>query len=169
MVLSIPTEVYFIRHGIAAQRGTYLNDDERPLVAKGVHKTQQVAARLHDLGLRFDTMLASPLLRSPQTASILQAAGLTAEVEAFEALAPDGPLETWLNWLAPWQQAGHQRLALIGHEPDLSQWAQTLVHGQIQNRWVLKKAGIIGLSLPEANDAIGNSQIFALIPPRFLI
>jgi phosphohistidine phosphatase len=168
MVSSILTEVYFIRHGIAAERGTYANDDERPLVAKGVRKMQEVAARLKVMGLTFDTVLTSPLVRAQETAGFLLEAGLTDQVEIFKELAPGGNLEVWLSWLEAWQRSGKARLALVGHEPDLGCWAQVLVEGRNHNRWVLKKAGVIGLMVPEAQGAIANSLLFALIAPRFL-
>ena len=54
------TQVYFIRHGIAAERSTYADDAQRPLVEKGMRTTRTVAKRLADLGLPFDTLLTSP-------------------------------------------------------------------------------------------------------------
>lgn len=65
-------ELYLIRHGIAAERGTYPKDEERPLTEKGRAKTQKVAQRLYALGLRFDFILTSPLVRARQTAEILK-------------------------------------------------------------------------------------------------
>ncbi|NEQ71316.1 MAG: phosphohistidine phosphatase SixA, partial [Symploca sp. SIO2D2] len=35
-------ELYLIRHGIAADRGNYTNDEERPLTDKGRQKTDKV-------------------------------------------------------------------------------------------------------------------------------
>ncbi|MEO0532274.1 MAG: phosphohistidine phosphatase SixA [Cyanobacteria bacterium P01_A01_bin.123] len=169
MALSIPTELYLIRHGIAAERGTYDNDCDRPLTAKGDVKTHQIAERLKALGLNFETLLTSPLVRARQTADILSAVGLSAAVDVCDHLAPNGNFAAWLTWLASWQQTGQSRLALIGHEPDLSRWAQILVEGQISDRWVLKKAGVIGLQVPEARQARGQSQLVWLSPPRFLL
>lgn len=34
-------ELYLIRHGLAAERGTYTNDDERPLTDEGVRKRSE--------------------------------------------------------------------------------------------------------------------------------
>lgn len=169
MVLSIQTEIYLIRHGLAAERGTYTNDDERPLTDSGRKKTRQVAERLQHIGLSFETLLSSPLVRAQQTASILVDVGLAHQVEVSTTLAPDGSLQSWLSWLAEWQRLGHQRLALVGHEPDLSTWAQQLVIGQSCDRWTLKKAGIIGLKVPAANQAIGHSHLIWLTPPRFFL
>lgn len=163
------THVYFIRHGIAAERGTYSDDDQRPLVEKGIRKTENVAQRLVELGLYFDTLLTSPLVRAIQTAEILCEANLAESYQVFEPLAPDGKLQDWLTWLGQWQSIVPASLALVGHEPDLSQWAQQLVQGHIDNRWGLKKAGIIGVTVPKAAEAVGYSHLFWLAPPRFLL
>lgn len=163
------TQVYFIRHGIAAERGTYADDSQRPLIEKGLLRTTTVAERLMALGLRFDTLLTSPLVRAEQTARIFKQSGLVDRYEVFTELAPEGDLSIWLRWLGQWQTQGHATLALVGHEPDLSEWAQQLVHGGSPAQWILKKAGIIGLAVPAAQQALGHSQLFWLTPPRFII
>lgn len=163
------TELYLVRHGIAAERSTYANDDDRPLTAKGRSRTQAVAQRLQTLGCVVDCILASPLIRARQTADILLEVGIADVLEINDRLAPGGGLEAWLTWLAGWQaQHPHSRLALVGHEPDLSHWAQRLVEGQVSDRWTLKKAGVIGVQVPSAADAIGRSQLFWLTPPRLM-
>ncbi|MEO1094427.1 MAG: phosphohistidine phosphatase SixA [Cyanobacteria bacterium J06638_28] len=164
------TDLYFIRHGIAVERGLYAEDAERPLTAKGQGRTRQVAQRLKDLGCEVDCILSSPLVRAQQTADILLSVGLAQRAETLVMLAPGGDLQRWLAWLAQWQTE-HPRsaLALVGHEPDLSTWAQHLVMGQVSDRWILKKAGVIGVQVPEADIAIGQGQLFWLTPPRLLL
>ena len=170
MALSPPTELYLIRHGIAAERGTYRGDNERPLTDPGKARTRAVALRLLDLGCQVDKILTSPLVRAQQTAEILQAVGIAPTVATSATLAPGGQLSDWLPALAQWQtEQPSGRLALVGHEPDLSDWAQQLVTGQGGDRWRLKKAGVIGLHVPAAETAIGNSELFWLTPPRLLL
>jgi phosphohistidine phosphatase len=180
------TEVYFIRHGIAVARQEGSEDEGRSLTQKGIAKTQRIAQRLSDLGLQFDTLLSSPLVRAQQTSEILQAAGLASHAQDFLPLQPGGNLLDWLIWLGqwqfahsnanhaePWENSVHTSVALVGHEPSLSQWAQQLVSGPSPTSqtsgWILKKAGIIGLQVPAAKRAIGHSQLFWLSPPRFLL
>jgi phosphohistidine phosphatase len=187
------TEAYFIRHGIAQARGDIL-DEARSLTPKGIDKTQRVAQRLVEVGLQFDVLLSSPLVRAWQTAEILRSAGLATKIEEFLPLSPAGNIADWLAWLARWQTSLLEQAAaepvsmavgLVGHEPTLSQWAQQLVYGhslvqldgqidgqldrQLSDRWMLKKAGIIGLELPTASQAMGGSRLFWLAPPRFLL
>lgn len=167
---SLQTELYFIRHGIAAKRGTFANDNDRPLTDKGRARTQAIAQRLVVLGCRTELILSSPLVRAHQTTQILLEAAVAPTAETCEALAPSGDLQAWLPWLAQWQ-SDHpiSRLALVGHEPNLSEWAQQLVSSHRGDRWQLKKAGIIGIRVPSAQQAVGHSELFWLTPPRLLL
>ena len=164
------TELYLIRHGIAADRKLHSNDEERELTDKGQQKTKKVAKRLHKLGKKFDLILTSPLVRSRQTADILQAVGLSSQIEESAALAPDGNIYSWLGWLEKWRHHSSGKcLALVGHQPDLSNWAEILVWGNAQDKLVLKKAGVIGLILPETGTPVGKSHLFWLSSPSLLL
>ena len=170
MASSPQTELYFIRHGIAADRDTFARDEERPLTEKGQLRTAAIADRLVQLGCRFEHILTSPLIRAHQTTQILLEAGVAPTSTTLKVLAPDGDLHTWLAWLTDWQLVHPvSRLALVGHEPNLSHWAQLLVHGQATHNWRLKKAGVIGVEVPAAEDAIGHGILFWLASPRLLL
>lgn len=162
-------DLYIIRHGLAGEHGSYANDAERPLTEEGKKKTRQVAKRLRDLNLKFDAVLTSPLVRARQTAEILVEAGLSSQLEEASYLAPGGDIDAWLDWLQGWKHPEDACLSLVGHEPDLSEWAETLLWGHTKGKLVLKKAGIIGLTLPDDGSPIGNSELFWLTPPKFLL
>lgn len=164
-------KLYLIRHGIAALREDYANDEERPLTDKGRQKTAQVAKELHDRGLRFDLVLTSPLVRAKETAVILQKAGLASNVEEFTPLAPDGDIQAWVSWLKQrWQRdTSDKSLALVGHQPDLGNWAETLVWGNAQEKLILKKAGVIGIKIPDTQSPIAQSELFLLTSPKWLL
>ena len=163
-------EVYLIRHGIAATRGTYAVDEERPLIAKGKNKTIKVAQRLQSIGLKFDLILTSPLVRAYQTATILKEADLGTKIEQFDCLAPGGDISQWLQWLQQWHiHNPHSRLALVGHQPDLGNWAEMLVWGAIKEQIVLKKAGVIGIEIPSIGSPICRSKLFLLTSPKWFL
>lgn len=162
-------ELYLIRHGIAAEPENYTSDAERPLTDEGKRKTKKVAQRLSDLGLHFDLILTSPLVRARQTADILKSIGLSSQLEESTELAFGGSIQNWLNWLEKWRQNGGSCLALVGHEPNLSNWAEILIWGEARGRLVMKKAGVIGLQLPEIDSPLGSSLLFWLTPPKFLL
>jgi phosphohistidine phosphatase len=165
----MPIQVYLIRHGIAADPEAYERDCDRPLTAKGRAKTKAVGRQLKALNLTFDELLTSPLVRAHQTAEILLKANLSPQLTVVDALAPQGSFTEWLEWLKASQTERSGVLALVGHEPDLSQWAELLILGDVRGAIQLKKAGIIGIEIPDNIDPIGNSILFWLTPPRLLV
>jgi phosphohistidine phosphatase len=160
-------EIFLMRHGIAAELSIDGRDADRQLTAKGIAKTEQVAANLQAKGWQFDLILSSPLMRAYQTAEILLKAGLSDVLEIQPQLAPTGLLADWLSWLQTHRQDNEpmQRIILVGHEPNLSQWAENLVFGQTLDRLHLKKAGVMALQAP-ATDLIGQCKMLWLIPPK---
>lgn len=161
-------ELYLVRHGIAVERSSKTKDEERALTDEGREKTRRVAKSLHELGIRFDLILTSPLVRSRQTAEILNSCKLSSQLEESNYLAPGGDIYDWLKWIEQrYQQL--ETLALVGHQPDLGQWAEILIWGEARDKLVLKKAGIIGLTLPFIVEPVGRSQMFWLTAPKFLL
>jgi phosphohistidine phosphatase len=163
-------ELYLIRHGIAEEHQSGIKDEERALTKEGRQKTEKVAHRLVTLNLRFDLIVTSPLVRARQTADILLASGLSSQLEESHHLAPDGHIFDWIDeWLTPKKFTQNTQIALVGHEPCLSSWAEILLWGEAKGSLVLKKAGMIGVKLPEIGLPVGRSQMFWLTPPRFLL
>jgi phosphohistidine phosphatase len=160
-------ELYLIRHGIAAECQDGEDDARRALTPKGWEKTQKVARRLGELGLSLDVIFASPLVRAQQTGQILLEAGLGRHLETLPALAPEGDLTAALAALVAEETL--EQIALVGHQPDLGQWAETLVWGASQGKLILKKAGVIGLTFNDGVFAPGQGELFLLAPPRFLL
>ena len=161
-------ELYLVRHGLAGQFGDYVDDSQRSLTPEGQKKTHKVAQRLRDFGLCFDRIYTSPYTRANQTAQILQSNGLGESIDCWEALQPDGDRTRVIQQLGEDRKAG-QQVAIVGHEPDLSQLAETLVFGDVRGGLLLKKAGIIGLTAPVEGNLVGHCQLFWLVPPRLLI
>src|SRR4028118_366443 len=161
--------LYLIRHGIAAEPEEYDTDSERPLTKEGERKTRKIAQRLYELEIQFDVILTSPLLRAQQTAQILQTVGLSSKIEESGALAPSGDIGHWVEWYKQWQEIGSRPLALVGHQPDLGQWEENLIWARTKEENNIKKAGIIGLILPETGSPVGRGQMFWLTAPKFLL
>jgi phosphohistidine phosphatase len=168
--------LYLIRHGIAVNLDTTpldstITDELRPLTKEGRNKLKQVAEKLQVSGLKFDLIITSPLIRAKQTTDLLIDRQLGGHLEISPHLAPTGNLPAWLT---EWEKRSRDnlpisKLALVGHEPNLSQWAELLVFGRIYNQLVLKKGGIIGLKFPNDKIAIGTAQLHCLIPPKYLV
>ena len=159
-------QVYLIRHGIALDRALSDADETRPLTEEGQKKTQKIAEAIKSVGVTFDIVLTSPLLRAAQTAEILRDTGLSQTLETFSPLAPDGRIEDWVTWWESWEKG---TVALVGHEPNLGNWAELLIWGKAEGKLVVKKAGIIGLNCPENQSPLGNSELFLLNSPKWLL
>lgn len=163
-------ELYLIRHGIAEEKSENIADGERALTKEGYKKTEKVAQRLKELGLQFDLILTSPLVRARQTSEILLNHGLSSKLEECDDLAGEGDISDWLKfWLEPKNYSSDTKLALVGHEPSLTSWGEILLWGDAKERIVLKKAGMIGIKLPETGSVLGRSQMFWLTPPKYLL
>ena len=162
-------QVYFIRHGIAVDRTLSQPDETRPLTEQGQKKTKKIAQRIQQVGITFDVILTSPLLRATQTAEILRNVGLSQTLETFTPLAPGGNIQNWVQWWESFPQAENGNIALVGHQPDLGNWAELLVWGQAQEKLVLKKAGMIGVNCPHQSSPLGRSELFLLTSPKWFL
>jgi phosphohistidine phosphatase len=158
-------EIFLMRHGIAADLQPGQADADRELTTKGINKTDRVAIAMWEAGWQFDLVMASPLVRARQTAQILLETGLSDMLEINPNLAPDG---VFTNWLQSHQatKSAMKRLMLVGHAPNLSQWAEMLVFGQVIDRLQLKKAGVIMLQVPDDGEIIGKCILLGIVPPK---
>jgi phosphohistidine phosphatase len=156
--------LYLIRHGKAAAGPI---DAERALTADGIAEMRRVARRLAKLGVAFDATLTSPLVRARETADVLAEAGIAGAVEECAALAPGGTLEQALDRVARASARGAGRIALVGHEPGLSEWAARLA-GAPPGALELKKGGVVGRELPDRSPVEGRATLFWLTSPKLL-
>lgn len=125
--MATPTEIYIVRHAIAAERGADSPDDsKRPLTERGVNRFKEAVKGLRRLDVTLDEIFTSPLVRARQTAELL-AAGLDGKppVKVLDALAPGHAPASVLTALA--RAAKRRRIALVGHEPDLGELAAHLI------------------------------------------
>jgi phosphohistidine phosphatase len=161
-------EIFLMRHGIAEDLQPGEMDADRKLTIKGITKTGQVAISMQEKGWEFDMVISSPLVRACQTAQILLESELSKVLEIHPNLAPNGLFDDWLQWLKLYRLTNPtvERLVLVGHEPNLSQWAEMLVFGQVFDRLHLKKAGVIALQAPDISEIVGKCELLWLIPPK---
>jgi len=159
------TTLLLLRHGIAEEPRAGLADGDRALTGRGRSRTRAVLERLLALGLSADGLLSSPLLRARQTAEIAVEAGWAPELSLAAELAPEGAA---LACLPRWCEAcPGESLALVGHEPDLSGLAASLI-GAPAGRLDLRKAGLIQLRLTGA-AAAGEAVLVSLLRPALLL
>lgn len=145
-------EVIVFRHGIALERDEAadmgLSDEERPLTDKGRRRTRAAAAGLRAVldGDRVDSVVTSDLLRARQTAEILVDYVESPPAVESDALRPGAGAEALDAWLHG--QGARDRLVLVGHEPDLSDWVSWGLTRKRERILAFKKAGSCLIEFP---------------------
>jgi phosphohistidine phosphatase len=139
--------LYIVRHAIAVQRGTtgYEDDSQRPLTDNGRKKMEKIVKGLRQFGIELDTILSSPYVRARDTAKILASEFKMQDQLSFsENLIPPGNFEALITEIQEKYDVGS--LALVGHEPMLSQFISWLATGNRDMKIILKKGGVGYLS-----------------------
>jgi len=162
-------ELYLLRHAPAGVRDArrYPSDAERPLTRKGRLKMVLGARGMRTLGLEFDLILSSPLVRARQTARVVRSVfRAPARVRIFRPLSPGVESEALVHALADLPAA--TRLLLVGHEPGLSQLAALLLAGKgSETSLVLKKGGLCRVDF-EGGIAPGAGRLIFHLTPRVM-
>jgi phosphohistidine phosphatase len=154
-------ELYFLRHGIAADAGPAgLGDAGRPLTKEGIAKMQAGARGMRRLGLRLDALLSSPLVRAHETAAIV-ARELGLGLQLSEKLAPGCDMALLFALLG--ENRGAERMMLVGHEPDFSSLVGALTGG---SQVLMKKGGLACVNIERLEQGAGT--LTWLLPPRVL-
>jgi phosphohistidine phosphatase len=157
------TTLYLVRHAVAAERGDEWPDDsQRPLTTRGAARFRDVVRGLASLGVTFDLILSSPLVRTRQTAEILSR-GIPSGVTFIDALAPSGTPAAVISELS--RHLRKQRVAFVGHEPNLGDLAARLIGARVPLPF--KKGGVCRIDIEVLPPkGLGRLQWFA--PPRML-
>jgi phosphohistidine phosphatase len=158
-------ELYLVRHGIAAERGKEWPDDtRRPLTSKGIARMREVVDGLKALDVSFDLILTSPLVRARQTADLLhQGLGGSIPLKETTYLAPGGSRTDLLDLLREGKKS--DRIALVGHEPDLGQLAAFLIGARAP--LIFKKGGIARIDF-DKYPPVPPGQLVWFAAPKML-
>lgn len=152
-------ELYLIRHAEAEERSRTGRDEARALTRRGREEFARAASGLARLGIEFDQLLHSPLLRAMETADLL-ADRVVGETRVANELARDPSTELFALCTG-------LRVALVGHEPWMSELAAWLVTGDRSrgDSFAFKKGAIASL---EGELAPGAMRLVAFWPPATL-
>jgi phosphohistidine phosphatase len=163
--------LYFLRHGIAAERGTarFANDSDRPLTPKGKRKVRRIAKAMLALDLRFDLILSSPFVRARQTAQIVaQVLDARKRLDFSNTLTPEASARQLISLLAA--RRGHpDDVLLVGHEPYLSQLISLLLAGDSGLSLTMRKGGLCKLRLGALRHARCACLEWLLTPKQMLL
>lgn len=163
--MAAPTDLYLVRHAIAADRGGEWPDDaRRPLTERGISRFTEAVNGLRRLDVTLDEIFTSPLVRAKQTADLL-AAGLEgkAPVKVLDALAPGHAPASVMAQLA--RVATRRRIALVGHEPDLGELAAHLIGAG--RALAFRKGGVCRIDMGSLTSTRAASLVWFL-PPAVL-
>jgi phosphohistidine phosphatase len=158
-------ELYIIRHGVAAERGEeYPDDSKRPLTSSGISRLRKEAKALDAIGVAFDLILTSPLVRARQSADVFaETMKSKPTVANTDSLAPAGTPTAVMQELGKHMRKG--RIALVGHEPNLGELAARLIGAKSPLEF--KKGGVCRIDFEVfPPKGVGHLQWF--VTPRML-
>jgi len=161
------TELLVIRHAIAFDRdpSRWRDDTQRPLSPQGIRKARKAAAGLKRLTRPPNHLLTSPLLRARQTAMLLTDCAGWPGAQAAPELAPGVEPRVVLDLLGQYRTG---RIALVGHQPGLSQLLTACLAGEVDTFDIeMKKNAVACLSFRGAPRA-GRATLNWLATPRLL-
>lgn len=162
-------QLLIVRHAIAEDRVEHaargLQENDRPLTTKGMERMRQGAAGLKRLVARVDVLAASPLERARQTAAIVQDALGAPKPVLRDDLSPESSPSALARWLGALPQDG--TVAVVGHEPHLSELIGWLTTGEAHSTVELRKGGACLLEIT-GTPRPGSAVLLWLLTPKQL-
>jgi phosphohistidine phosphatase len=160
-------EIYIIRHAIAMNREEWSqSDDLRPLTEKGKQKMEKIARGLAAMEIDFTHIFTSPYVRARETAEIVQKILKIDTLDETDLMTPSADpaaMAPFLNKLPD-----NADVALVGHEPHVSDLLSYLLTGQHKNFAMFKKGGV---ALLEGTVPLrpGNLVLRWVLEPNHLV
>lgn len=160
---SATIQLHFLRHAHAGDPAKWRGpDDLRPLSAKGRQQAESLGRHLDSLGLRFDLLLSSPLVRARQTAELVaERLGLAVVID--ERLGGGGLSHVGLAALLR-DHGQPARPILVGHDPDMSELVTSLAGAAAIP---MRKGAFARIDIEPALEP-GTGILVFLIPPELV-
>lgn len=160
-------ELYLVRHARAFERdqAAWPDDSKRPLTHGGRIRFMRLARHLRRVMPPVDLLESSRFTRAWQTAMLLQAGADWPSPSRFEALEGEGPevFESMRRALGLMQ--GIERVAWVGHEPQLGRFASFLLTGDADRLAIEFRKGAV-LQLLVEGDASAPARLGWMLTPR---
>jgi len=140
--------LYILRHATAEEAASGGDDGARKLTERSKEKMRGAAAGLRTMGLKFETILTSPLARATETAELVAAAyDNSPPPQVLPALATGVAAPEAVSALRAFAKQGE--VMIVGHEPQLGAIASILLTGASDvAHFKLKTGGCIAIDLP---------------------
>ena len=158
--------VYVIRHAIAEERdpARWPDDSRRPLSPEGETRFRSAARGLRRLAPEVDVVFASRYVRAWHTAEILHEEAGWPAPEPAPVLEPSFPHAT----VELLEGRSDRSIALVGHEPHLSELASLLVSGDEHALGLELKKGATVLLDFDVRPAAGSATLRWIATPKIL-
>jgi phosphohistidine phosphatase len=157
--------LYILRHASAgSRRRNPLLDRKRGLDKEGKQQCLLIGAYLNAMNVSFDAIISSPLKRSLQTASLVATEiGFEQKIAADASLEPSGKFADFEAMLA--KHAGQETVLVVGHNPNLAQFAGALIAAQRGGRanLRLRKGAMVRIDISRR-----PAQLLGLVDTRML-
>ncbi|WP_419787768.1 SixA phosphatase family protein [Pseudodesulfovibrio sp.] len=145
--------IHLMQHGVCLPEEL---DPRQPLSPVGREAAEKTARAAAMLGLSFELVLASPKVRSRQTAEIMSKAtgypvSRIQETEAVKAMATP---QATIDFIREYE--GLDSVLITGHLPSLAKVASTLLTGGTGLAIRIENAGLMQIDLPEKGNGILN-------------
>jgi phosphohistidine phosphatase len=154
-------KILFVRHALAEERLAFQGQDDlqRPLTDEGRHKARKLFKLLAKFYDPPELLVSSEAVRALETADLLAAVFPKAAREKNALFNPGADYDHFVRWLRGLDRS-LERVALVGHEPDLSLMIGGVVaHGRLNIQ--VKKAACIEVDC----NRIGRGELTLLLPP----
>ena len=159
-------ELLIVRHAIAFERSArrWPDDRDRPLSPRGMQRAREAAAGLKRLTKPPVRVLTSPLARTSQTAAILTQIARWPRAARCPELEPGANADALLAL----QELRGARVALIGHEPDLSRLLAACLAGDSGSAAFRFKKMAVALLAFDGVPRRARGELVWFAPPRLL-
>ena len=158
---TLTTHLTIIRHAWAEDPGPGVDDFHRALTKAGRKRFEKFVRRLEKVGMGFDLVATSPLLRCRETAEILATElDQPPRIVVVDALAPGSDWRALVEWTIQ-QDAG--RVAWVGHAPCVGRLAAlTIGDGGASIR--MAKGAVASIRLDDGIGQPGELEWLATAP-----
>ena len=158
--------VLIVRHAKAEEREQFATtgkrDALRPLTDSGRNTARKIGRALKEIVPRLDALTTSPYVRARETAELIAKSYKRLKAEDLPLLEPGRSPAKLLHWLG--QQSEEAIVGLVGHEPDLGEFASYLLSGKASSFFQFKKGGACLVQFDEKPAAGGGRLEWFLAP-----
>jgi phosphohistidine phosphatase len=160
--------IILIRHAKSSWKFEELKDIERPLKKRGIADASLMASIFHEMQLRPGKIISSPAVRALATAKAFASEEKIPENEIVVNQQLYLESKTKMLNIVNALDDGIQTVVLVGHNPALTDFANALTNGDIEN---IPTSGMVGIgfeceSWKEVERGKGKQLFFEVPKPH---